>query len=83
MSNLVVQNQMLLKIIKSRKKSSSDTTKHTYMKNVLKFTCWDTKDKQIIMAILTDYETYYDASSYNEDKVRVWNFVFFSRIEHP
>lgn len=53
------------------------------MKNVLKFTCWDTKDKQIIMAILTDYETYYDASSYNEDKVRVWNFVFFSRIEHP
>lgn len=82
MAMLIDQNQMLVEIIRSKINTSSDATKPTYMKNVLKPTMWDTRDKRNIKAFFTEYETYCDASGYNGDEVKVRSFGSFLWMAH-
>lgn len=72
MKGMVDQNQMLLDVIKNgggSKAMLSALTEQVYMKNVLKFTSWDTKEKRTIETFITECEVYCNASGYNGDGI--------------
>lgn len=76
-ASLRQQNQILIEMVQRQKNSSLDGSNPSYMKNVPKLTTWDTKDKNNIEILLTEYETYCDALGYIGDEVRMRNFGSF------
>lgn len=71
------QKQLRLDKIKWVENSSSDVTKPTYMKDVLKPALWNTKDKHNIETFMTKYGMYCDAVDYMGDEIRVKGFGSF------